>query len=60
MTAGNASAATANGSTKATRRPTKSKPSVLFDAPGPRARLRNNVMTLVAVVILLCVEYLIL
>ncbi|MGH3373160.1 MAG: amino acid ABC transporter permease [Actinoallomurus sp.] len=40
------------------RRPTKNKPSVLFDAPGPRARLRNNVLTLVAVVVLLVIVYL--
>ncbi|GAB2847220.1 amino acid ABC transporter permease [Actinoallomurus bryophytorum] len=40
------------------RRPSKSKPSVLFDAPGPRARLRNNVLTLIAAVVLLFVVYL--
>ncbi len=34
-----------------TRKPKKAQPSVLFDAPGPRARLRNNVITLVSVVI---------
>jgi glutamate transport system permease protein len=40
------------------RRPSKNKPSVLFDAPGPRARLRNNVLTLIAAVVLLLVVYL--
>lgn len=59
MTAGNGSAATANGPAAPTRRPTKSKPSVLFDAPGPRARLRNNVMTLVGAVVLLLIAYLV-
>ena len=27
--------------------------NVLFDAPGPRARLRNNILTLLAVVVVL-------
>jgi glutamate transport system permease protein len=40
------------------RRPTKNKPSVLFDAPGPRARLRNNILTLVATIVLLVIVYL--
>jgi glutamate transport system permease protein len=40
------------------RRPTKNKPSVLFDAPGPRARLRNNIITLAAVILLLFIAYL--
>ncbi|HEY0539462.1 MAG TPA: amino acid ABC transporter permease [Actinoallomurus sp.] len=40
------------------RRPTKNKPSVLFDAPGPRARLRNNILTLVAAIVLLIIVYL--
>ncbi|MEV1170336.1 amino acid ABC transporter permease [Nonomuraea sp. NPDC049784] len=31
--------------------------SVLFDAPGPRARLRNNVLTLLSVVVLLLIAY---
>lgn len=31
--------------------------SVLFDAPGPRARLRNNVVTLVAAVAVLAIAY---
>jgi glutamate transport system permease protein len=31
--------------------------SVLFDVPGPRARLRNNVLTLVFVVVVLVVVY---
>jgi glutamate transport system permease protein len=39
------------------RRRTKNKPSVLFDAPGPRARLRNNIVTLVAVIVLLFIVY---
>ena len=30
---------------------------VLFDAPGPRARLRNNIVTLVAAVVILAVAY---
>jgi len=42
-----------------TRRPTKDKPSVLFDAPGPRARLRNNVLTLAGAIVLLLIAYLI-
>jgi glutamate transport system permease protein len=41
------------------RRPSKNNPSVLFDAPGPRARLRNNVITLVATIALLIVAYLV-
>jgi glutamate transport system permease protein len=40
------------------RRPTKNKPSVLFDAPGPRARLRNNILTLIAAIVLLLLAYL--
>jgi glutamate transport system permease protein len=39
------------------RRPTKSEPSVLFDAPGPRARLRNNVLTLIAFIVILLIAY---
>ncbi|MEQ4718336.1 amino acid ABC transporter permease [Nonomuraea sp. B19D2] len=31
--------------------------SVLFDAPGPRARLRNNVLTLLSVAVLLLIAY---
>ncbi|GII89906.1 amino acid ABC transporter permease [Sinosporangium siamense] len=31
--------------------------AVLFDAPGPRARLRNNILTLVGVIIILGVAY---
>jgi glutamate transport system permease protein len=45
------------GTTAPSRRPTKNKPSVLFDAPGPRARLRNNIITLVAAVVLLFIVY---
>ncbi|MFB4282173.1 amino acid ABC transporter permease [Nonomuraea sp. MTCD27] len=33
--------------------------SVLFDAPGPRARLRNNALTLLSVVVLLLIAYLV-
>jgi glutamate transport system permease protein len=39
------------------RRPAKQQVSVLFDAPGPRARLRNNIITLVAAVVLLGIVY---
>jgi glutamate transport system permease protein len=35
----------------------KEQPSVLFDAPGPRARRRNNVITLVAALVLLSIIY---
>ncbi|MEV6984324.1 amino acid ABC transporter permease [Sphaerisporangium sp. NPDC051017] len=31
--------------------------SVLFDAPGPRARLRNNILTLMSAVVLLAIAY---
>ncbi|MFC7644124.1 amino acid ABC transporter permease [Streptosporangium lutulentum] len=34
-----------------------SQASVLFDAPGPRARLRNNVLTLLATVALVAIVY---
>jgi glutamate transport system permease protein len=34
-----------------------SQASVLFDAPGPRARLRNNVLTLLATVALVAIAY---
>ncbi|MGN9838047.1 amino acid ABC transporter permease [Nonomuraea sp. H19] len=33
--------------------------SVLFDAPGPRARLRNNALTLLSVAVLLLIAYLV-
>jgi glutamate transport system permease protein len=33
------------------------KVSILFDAPGPKARVRNNLITLVAVVVFLAVAY---
>ncbi|MFC4115756.1 amino acid ABC transporter permease [Nonomuraea zeae] len=33
--------------------------SVLFDAPGPRARLRNNALTLLSVALLLLIAYLV-
>jgi glutamate transport system permease protein len=39
------------------RRPKKDKASVLYDAPGPRARLRNNVLTLASLVVILGVAY---
>jgi glutamate transport system permease protein len=38
-------------------RKSKQQVSVLFDAPGPRARLRNNVITLVAALILLGIVF---
>ena len=37
----------------------KQQPSVLFDAPGPRARLTNNMITLVGLVVLLAIAYVI-
>jgi glutamate transport system permease protein len=49
---------TTDASSAPSRRPSKNKPSVLFDAPGPRARLRNNIITLVATIVLLLVVYL--
>lgn len=42
------------------RRPgKKAAASVLYDAPGPRARLRNNVLTLVSLVVVLGIAYVI-
>jgi glutamate transport system permease protein len=41
------------------RRPKKSKASVLYDAPGPRARLRNNILTLASLVVILGIVYLV-
>jgi glutamate transport system permease protein len=35
----------------------KSEPSVLFDAPGPRARVRNNIITLVSALVVLGFAY---
>ncbi|MEU5878476.1 amino acid ABC transporter permease [Spirillospora sp. NPDC047279] len=35
----------------------KSEPSVLFDAPGPRARVRNNIIAVVGTLILLGIAY---
>jgi glutamate transport system permease protein len=49
---------TTDASSAPSRRPSKNKPSVLFDAPGPRARLRNNIITLFAAIVLLLVVYL--
>lgn len=45
----------------ARRRPrwTVSEPSVLFDAPGPKARLRSNLYTLIALIVLLGIAYLV-
>lgn len=43
-----------------TRKPKKAQASVLFDAPGPRARLRNNVITLASVVAGLAFVYVVL
>jgi glutamate transport system permease protein len=37
----------------------KNQPSVLFDALGPRARLRNNIITLVSALVVLAVAYLV-
>src|SRR6266545_572811 len=39
------------------RRPKKSKASILYDAPGPRARLRNNALTLISLVVVLAIAY---
>jgi glutamate transport system permease protein len=42
------------------RRPAKkTNASPLFDAPGPRARVRNNIITLISVVVLLAIAYVI-
>jgi glutamate transport system permease protein len=41
------------------RRPKKAQASVLYDAPGPRARLRNNLLTLVSLVVVLGIAYVI-
>ncbi|MFG1999600.1 amino acid ABC transporter permease [Spirillospora sp. NPDC048911] len=39
-------------------RPAKSKgSSVLFDAPGPRAKVRNNIITVIAVLIFVAIAY---
>jgi glutamate transport system permease protein len=39
------------------RRRVGKEPTVLFDAPGPKARLRNNILTGVAIIILLAIAY---
>jgi glutamate transport system permease protein len=39
------------------RKAKKSGASVLYDAPGPRARLRNNVLTLLSLVVVLAIAY---
>jgi glutamate transport system permease protein len=44
---------------KPARRPKKAQASVLFDAPGPRARLRYNVLTLISSLVLLAIGYVI-
>jgi glutamate transport system permease protein len=44
---------------QAPRQSKKAQASVLYDAPGPRARLRNNVLTLVSLVVILAVVYVI-
>ncbi|KAB2345635.1 amino acid ABC transporter permease [Actinomadura rudentiformis] len=41
------------------RKAKKSEPSVLFDAPGPRARVRNNIIAVVGTLILLAIAYVI-
>ncbi|HEY7489213.1 MAG TPA: amino acid ABC transporter permease [Streptosporangiaceae bacterium] len=41
------------------RRPKRDKTSVLYDAPGPRARLRNNILTLVSLIVILAIAYVI-
>ncbi|GAA4626014.1 amino acid ABC transporter permease [Actinoallomurus vinaceus] len=41
----------------APRRAKKAQASVLFDAPGPKARLRNNILTLVAAIVILGIIY---
>lgn len=41
----------------APRRAKKSESSVLFDAPGPKARLRNNILTLVSAIVILGIIY---
>ncbi|MBO2446606.1 amino acid ABC transporter permease [Actinomadura barringtoniae] len=51
---------TATDTAPAVRKPRRrigKEPSVLFDAPGPRARVRNNILTGVAVVVLLAIAY---
>ncbi|MCO6006387.1 amino acid ABC transporter permease [Actinoallomurus purpureus] len=44
----------------APRRAEKPQASVLFDAPGPKARLRHNILTLVAAVAILGIVYVVL
>ncbi|MFL6057102.1 MAG: amino acid ABC transporter permease [Actinoallomurus sp.] len=41
----------------APRRAKKPQGSVLFDAPGPKARLRNNVLTLLSAIVILGIIY---
>ncbi|WP_433183788.1 amino acid ABC transporter permease [Actinoallomurus sp. CA-150999] len=41
----------------APRRAKKSEASILFDAPGPKARLRNNILTLISAIIILGIIY---
>jgi glutamate transport system permease protein len=42
---------------KPARRPRKAQASLLFDAPGPRARLRYNILTLISTLVLLAIGY---
>ncbi|WP_433326280.1 amino acid ABC transporter permease [Spirillospora sp. CA-294931] len=44
---------------KKKRPPKVQEPSVLFDAPGPRARVRNHILTAIAVAIFLAIAYVI-
>jgi glutamate transport system permease protein len=41
----------------APRRAKKPEASVLFDAPGPKARLRNNILTLISAIVILGIIY---
>jgi glutamate transport system permease protein len=47
--------------TKPASRPAKKKAeqSVLFDAPGPRARLRHNILTLISAIVILGIAYIV-
>jgi len=40
---------------KPTKRPAKEQPSVLFDAPGPRARMRYRIYTAISALVLLAI-----
>jgi glutamate transport system permease protein len=43
----------------APRKAKKAQASVLFDAPGPKARLRNNILTLISAIVILGIIYVI-